>query len=97
MKACQAGHRVPSHCGGGEARLATPTPRDAYRGELTRLGRVPLLVIDEVGYIPFEAGAANLFFQLVSCRYERASVIVTSNKAFGRGARSSAMPQSPGP
>ena len=43
-----------------------------------------LIVIDEVGYIPFEAEAANLFFQLVSARYERASVIVTSNKPFGR-------------
>ena len=52
--------------------------------ELTRLSRYPLLVIDEVGYIPFEPEAANLFFQLVSSRYERASLIVTSNKAFGR-------------
>jgi hypothetical protein len=43
-----------------------------------------LLVIDEVGYIPFEPEAANLFFQLVSSRYERASLIVTSNKPFGR-------------
>jgi DNA replication protein DnaC len=51
------------------------------------VGRVrscPLLVIDEVGYIPFEPEAANLFFQLVSSRYERASLIVTSNKPFGR-------------
>ena len=52
--------------------------------ELRRLGRYPLLVIDEVGYIPLEADAANLFFQLISSRYERASVIVTSNKPFGR-------------
>ena len=52
--------------------------------ELTRLGRIPLLIVDEVGYIPFEAEAANLFFQLVSARYEQASVIVTSNKPFGR-------------
>jgi hypothetical protein len=37
-----------------------------------------------VGYIPFEPEAANLFFQLVSARYERASLIVTSNKPFGR-------------
>ncbi len=37
-----------------------------------------------MGYIPFEAEAANLFFQLISARYERASVIVTSNKPFGR-------------
>ena len=44
----------------------------------------PLLIIDEVGYLPFDAEAANLFFQLVSSRHERASVIVTSNKPFGR-------------
>jgi DNA replication protein DnaC len=43
-----------------------------------------LLVVDEVGYIPFEGEAANLFSQLVSSRYERASLIVTSNKVFGR-------------
>src|SRR4051794_29993339 len=49
-----------------------------------RLARCPLLVIDEVGYIPFEPEAATLFFQLVSGRYERASLIVTSNKPFGR-------------
>ncbi len=35
-------------------------------------------------HIPFDGEAANLFFQLVSARYERASVIVTSNKPFGR-------------
>ncbi|MFC7597575.1 ATP-binding protein [Terrabacter sp. GCM10028922] len=52
--------------------------------ELRRLGRYPLLVIDEVGYIPFEPEAANLFFQLVSSGCERASLIVTSNKPFGR-------------
>ena len=51
---------------------------------LIKLGRVPLLIIDEVGYIPFEAEAANLFFQLVSSRYERASLIVTSNKPFAK-------------
>jgi DNA replication protein DnaC len=52
--------------------------------ELRRLGRYPLLVIDEVGYVPFEPEAANLFFQLIAARYERASLIVTSNKPFCR-------------
>ena len=37
-----------------------------------------------LGYIPFEPEAANLFFQLVSSRYKHASLIVTSNKVFGR-------------
>jgi DNA replication protein DnaC len=41
-------------------------------------------VIDEVGYIPFEPVPANLFFQRVAASYERASLIVTSNKPFGR-------------
>jgi DNA replication protein DnaC len=54
------------------------------QAELLRLSRYPLLVVDEVGYIPFEPEAANLFFQLVSSRYERASLIVISNKPFGR-------------
>jgi DNA replication protein DnaC len=52
--------------------------------ELSRLARIPLLIVDEVGYISFEAEAANLFFQLVSSRYERASLVVTSNKPFSR-------------
>ena len=66
------------------ARLAEAHHAGRLQAELTRLGRYPLLVIDEVGYIPFEPEAANLFFQLVSARYERASLIVTSNKPFGR-------------
>ena len=38
------------------------------------------MFVDEVGYVPFDAQAANLMFSLVSSRYERASPIVTSNK-----------------
>ena len=45
--------------------------------------RYPLLICDEVGYIPFDPQAASLMFMLVSRRYERASLIVTSNKPFG--------------
>lgn len=41
-----------------------------------------LLVIDEIGYLPLDRNQANLVFQLVSRRYERGSVIITSNKAF---------------
>jgi DNA replication protein DnaC len=37
-----------------------------------------------VGYLPFERDAANLFFQLVSSRYEHASLILTSNLPFAR-------------
>jgi DNA replication protein DnaC len=54
--------------------------------ELERLRRVPLVVVDEVGYIPFDPEAAALFFALVSSRYERASLIVSSNKTFSASA-----------
>ena len=85
IRACQAGHRVLfATAAEWVARLAEAHHAGRLQGELIRLGRYPLLVIDEVGYIPFEPEAANLFFQLVSARYERASLIVTSNKPFGR-------------
>ena len=85
IRACQAGHRVLfATASEWVARLADAHQAGRLQGELVRLGRYPLLVIDEVGYIPFEPEAANLFFQLVSNRYERASLIVTSNKPFGR-------------
>jgi len=50
--------------------------------ELKRLRRYALIIVDEVGYLPFEQDAANLFFQLVSTRYEHASLILTSNLPF---------------
>ena len=40
-----------------------------------------LLVIDELGYLPFERRSAHLFFQLVSRRYERGSMLITTNQA----------------
>ena len=85
IRACQAGHRVLfATASEWVARLAEAHHAGRLQQELIRLGRYPLLVVDEVGYIPFESEAANLFFQLVSSRYERASLIVTSNKPFGK-------------
>ena len=65
----------------------SPGSADAKRDgrlddELAGCCRIPLLIVDEVGYIPFDPHAANLMFALVSSRYERASLIVTSNKPF---------------
>jgi DNA replication protein DnaC len=85
IRACQAGHRVLfATATEWVSRLAEAHHAGRLHEELRRLGRYPLLVIDEVGYVPFEPEAANLFFQLVAARYERASLIVTSNKPFGR-------------
>jgi DNA replication protein DnaC len=60
----------------------------AYReGRLDRRMRVYLapkvLVIDEVGHLPLDDLGATIFFQLVSARYERGSIILTSNKSYG--------------
>jgi DNA replication protein DnaC len=80
VRACQAGHRVAfATAAGWVARLAEAHHAGRLQAELVRLGRYPLLVIDEVGYIPLEAEAANLFFQLVSARYSpRVSQRVTT-------------------
>ena len=85
IKACHAGHRVEfATAATWVTRLADAHHAGRFPDELKRHGRIPLLVIDEIGYLPFEPEAANLFFQLISARYERASVIVTSNKPFSR-------------
>lgn len=83
VTACRHGHRVL---------FATATDwvtrlSDAHRAgqlaaELAKLRRYGLIIIDEVGYLPFEQDAANLFFQLVSSRYEHASLVLTSNLPF---------------
>nr|WP_234325708.1 TIGR00645 family protein [Streptomyces sp. NRRL S-146] len=63
-----------------EAPSATP----ALHAELTALDDHPLLIVDEVGYTPLDPATAGLFFQLVAHRYERASLIVTSDRPLGR-------------
>ena len=47
------------------------------------LCRPKLLIIDEMGYLPLDRIGASFFFQLVSRRYERGSIIITSNKSYG--------------
>jgi len=85
IRACLAGHRVVfATATEWVARLSEAKRQDNLDAELRRLSFIPLLVIDEVGYIPFDPEAASLMFALVSNRYERASMIVTSNKPFSK-------------
>lgn len=44
--------------------------------------RVDLLIVDELGYLPLDMEGAKFFFELVSSRYEKGSMIVTSNRSF---------------
>lgn len=46
------------------------------------MGRIDLLIIDELGYLKMTRQSAELFFKLIAKRYEKGSIIVTSNKAF---------------
>ena len=85
IKAAQGGHRVLfATATEWVTRLQAAHSAGRLTDELARLRRFGLLIIDEVGYIPFEQDAANLFFQLVSSRYEHASLILTSNLPFSR-------------
>jgi DNA replication protein DnaC len=51
--------------------------------KLSFLAKPKLLIVDELGYLPFDQNAAHLFFQLVSRRYERGAMLVTSNRSVG--------------
>src|SRR5215212_11188920 len=83
IRACLAGQRVIFRTATEWVALLADAQRHGrLDDELRRLERYPLLVCDELGYIPFDPQAANLMFMLVSRRYERASLIVTSNKPF---------------
>jgi DNA replication protein DnaC len=65
------------------APLAKAHSEGRLEDRLTHFGKPKLLISDELGYLPFEPNAAHLFFQLVSRRYERGSMLITSNRAVG--------------
>jgi DNA replication protein DnaC len=50
--------------------------------ELRQYTRPELLIIDELGYLPIDKRGADLLFQIISQRYERGSIVLTTNKAY---------------
>ena len=83
VQAARRGHRVAfASAQEWVGRLGEARRLGTLEAELERLRRIPLLIVDEVGYIPFDPEAAALFFALISSRYERASLVVSSNKTF---------------
>ncbi len=65
------------------AQLAKAHAEGRLEERLTHYAKPKLLIVEELGYLPFEPDAAHLFFQLVSRRYERGAMLVTSNRAVG--------------
>jgi DNA replication protein DnaC len=65
------------------AALAKAHAENRLEERLGFFAKPKLLIIDELGYLPFETNAAHLFFQLVSRRYERGSLLLTSNRSVG--------------
>jgi len=67
--------------------LAMAHKQDRLKGYLNRAVLGPrLLVVDEIGYLPFGREEANLFFNVVAKRYERGSMVLTSNLPFSQWA-----------
>lgn len=62
--------------------LVAATVDHTLGARLATLGRLDLLVLDELGYLPMDPRRANLFFQLISRLYEHGSIILTTNKPF---------------
>jgi len=62
--------------------LAEAERQGKLRDRLAKLKNPALLVVDEIGYLPIPESGTNLFFQVVNARYERGSMILTSNKSF---------------
>lgn len=84
MKACEQGRRVLFTTAMGLiASLGKALAENRLEDKLKLLAQPHLLLIDEIGYIPIDRQGANLFFQLVSRRYERGVIILTSNQSLG--------------
>jgi DNA replication protein DnaC len=62
--------------------LAAAQATGGLKRELARLLKPTLLVIDELGYLPIDKFAADGLFQVISQRYERGSIVITTNRAF---------------
>ena len=85
VKACSQGKRVRFY---RAVDLCTELAEKHRSGGLGRtlkqLQKLDLLILDEVGYIPFDKTSSQLLFNVLSNAYEQQSIIVTSNLEFGR-------------
>ena len=84
MEAIKAGFKVQfANASYLVEKLEKADKENKLEEKLRSLSKFRLLIIDEMGYLPFNDSGAHCFFQLISRRYERAATIFTSNKSFG--------------
>ena len=62
--------------------LSAAHTKGTLKSELRKYLAPSLLVLDEIGYLPIDQRGADLLFQVISARYERGSIVITTNKAF---------------
>jgi DNA replication protein DnaC len=84
VEACRQGvkTRFTTACGLANELIEARHEKDLQRA-LKRYAKYGLLIVDELGYIPFSKEGAELLFQVLAERHERGSVIITSNLGFG--------------
>jgi DNA replication protein DnaC len=83
LKAIAAGYRVFFTTAANVIAALTKAHGEGRLEEKLKFFTTPrLLIIDEIGYLPIDRFGANLFFQLISRRYERGPMILTSNQSF---------------
>ena len=84
LKAIEHGYRVLFTTAATMITALTKALGEGRLEEKLKVYTVPrLLIIDEIGYLPIDRVGANLFFQLISRRYERGPMVLTSNQGFG--------------
>jgi DNA replication protein DnaC len=84
FKAIRAGFKVQFvNASAIVEKLEAADKENQLEERLRKLSRFHLLIIDEMGYLPFSDSGAHCFFQLISKRYEKTATILTSNKSFG--------------
>ena len=84
LKAIERGYRVLFTTAAAMIATLTRALTENRLEDKLKLYTIPrLLIIDEIGYLPIDRTGANLFFQLISRRYEKGPMILTSNQSFG--------------
>ncbi len=84
VAACQKGKRVRFYTTAGLINEMVEAKDNHSLNKLqNRMLKFDLIILDELGYVPFIAGGGELLFQFCSERYERGSLIITSNLEFG--------------